>query len=332
MFRSAVIRLTSWYILILMSISLLFSLTIYNVTTAEIRDRLSDLQVKLEQRGLGSVVIPKPNFFTSFEQDQYSSAERSIFLTLLYVNLIILSGGGALCHILARRSMASIERAHEAQSRFTSDASHEMRTPLAAMKAELEVALRAKKLTMSEMREILESNLEEVDKLASMSQTLLHLSRLDYVNLDIKRIDMHKTTAEIIQKYDKNANRIHIDLPQSPLYIQGNQASIDELITILVDNALKYSTERTKINATLMKKGKNILFVISNEGKNIPADKLPHIFKRFYRVDASRNTQGTGLGLALAKEIVNLHGGNITASSTPGKRTIFTVSLPAKKK
>lgn len=328
MFHSATLKLTGWYLLILMCISLLFSVTIYTVATSEVRDRLSAFQDRLEQPGIGPEMGQNPRLFSAFRQDQRETAEHNLFATLFYVNVLILFGGGVLSYLLARRTLRQIEDSHEAQSRFVSDVSHELRTPLAAMKAELEVALRDKKLTKDDMREQLESSLEEVDKLTVLSKTLLQLSKLDHANLELETIDLGIVANEIIQRYDKNADRVKITSPTKPLKLKANRTSVEELLTILVDNALKYSPKKSPITVKLSRVNKQALFEITNEGKGIATEDLPHIFNRFYRADTSRTTHGTGLGLSLAKKIVEMLGGELSVSSAANQNTTFRVLLP----
>lgn len=333
MFHSATLRLTGWYLLILMSISILFSITIYSAVTGEVQNRLEAFQDRIEQPGMTSRFFdPNHRLFSAFQDDQRNTANRNILMTLIYVNLLILCGGGVLSYLLARRTLRDLELAHEAQSRFTSDASHELRTPLSAMKTELEVALRDPKLSKSNMKDLLESNLEEVEKLTVLSKTLLQLSKLDYANLEMERVNMATVVSEVAQRYDKNANRITFSSPKKQLSIRGNPASIEELITILVDNALKYSPDKSLITASLSEQGKNVRFRITNSGKGIPEDKLPHVFERFYRADDSRTQGGSGLGLALAKEIVTIHKGELSVSSIVNGETVFEVLLPIYRK
>jgi signal transduction histidine kinase len=331
MFHSATLKLTGWYLLILMSISIIFSFTIYNVATGELKNRLDDFQSSLSQPGMNSSFGHNPRLFSAFRQDQRSAVEHNLFITLVYVNILILLGGGVLSYLLARRTLRQIEDSHDAQSRFTSDVSHELRTPLAAMKAELEVALRDKKLSKGDMRELLESNLEEVDKLTTLSKTLLQFSKLDHASLDKEVIDLSVTASEIVQRYDKNMSRISITVPSRAITITANKSSVEELLTILVDNALKYSSPDSKIYARVGQENKRALFEITNSGRGISPDDLPHIFDRFYRADPSRTTSGTGLGLSLAKKIVEMLEGELSVSSAIDNDTTFRVLLPLSK-
>ncbi len=332
MFHSATLKLTGWYLLILMSISLIFSCTIYTVATGEVRDRLNDFQSRLEQPGIGPDMGENPRLFSAFRQNQRETAEHNLFGTLVYVNILILLGGGILSYLLARRTLRQIEESHDAQSRFVSDVSHELRTPLAAMKAELEVALRDKKIPKNEMHELLESNLEEVNKLTLLSKTLLQLSKLDYTSLEMETFDFTVAVNDVIQRYDKNAQRITFSSPAKPINIFANRATIEELITILVDNALKYSPLKSSIQIKLARSGgKHLKFEITNGGKGISPEDLPHIFDRFYRADTSRTTGGTGLGLSLAKKIVEMLEGELSVTSAVDRDTTFTVLLPITK-
>lgn len=326
MFHSATLKLTGWYLLILMSISLLFSVTIYQVATGEVRNRLTDFQTRFEQPG--TFVDPNHRLFLAYGNDQRAVGDRNILTALVYVNVLILCGGGILSYLLARRTLRQLEESHETQARFTSDASHELRTPLAVMKAELEVAIKDQKISKTEMRELLQSNLEEVDKLTTLSKTLLQLSKMDYASLELSEVNLGTIVSEVTQRYDKNAQRIKLRLPLEPLIIRANQTSIEELLTILVDNALKYSPKTSKITATLKRQGRHAAFVITNKGEGIAKENLPHVFDRFYRVNESRNDGGSGLGLALAKEIVTLHKGELSVSSAKKADTTFTFLLP----
>lgn len=329
MFQSATIKLTAWYLMILMIISLLFSVIIYQVTSAEINRRLEELQTGIQQQ---NNYRSAPGFDVgSIRVSQAHEASTNLIVSLIYINVIILIAAGIGSYVLARRTLRPIEEAHEAQSRFTSDASHELRTPLAVMKTELEVALRDPKLGKAEMRELLTSNLEEVDKLSRLSQTLLQLSKLDYANIQKEKLSLDSIVRRAAKRLDKTGKRIEFTTTKSSPMIIANQAGIEELATILIDNALKYSPDKSLISIRIGKRAQKASFEISNTGEGIHADILPLIFERFYRADTSRTgggKNGYGLGLALAKKIVEIHGGELSASSAPGHTTTFTVLLP----
>lgn len=331
MFQNATLKLTGWYLLILMTISIIFSLAIYNIASNEVNDRLGQLQARLEQ---GPAVLPLPPQFNyeTFRAAQFEVANRNLASQLVYANFFILLFGGFGAYFLARRTLKPIEQAHEAQARFVSDASHELKTPLAAMKAELEVALKDKNLKVREARDLLESNLEEVDKLTALSGTLLQLSELDHAHIEKEMVSLNEITKYIVKKYDKTGKRIALTLSSKNQRVYANRPSIEELVTILVDNALKYSPPDSLVTIKTSRRARHALFEITNTGKGIAAEDLPHIFDRFYRADTARTRNktknGHGLGLSLAKRIVELHNGQLLATSAPDHATTFTFLLP----
>lgn len=329
MFESATLKLTGWYLLILMSISLLFSVIIYQVASSEINSQWKTLQQGIMSEE--NFLLPSQFDFRTLRTTQTHQAEVSLFFGLFYTNIVILAFGGMGSYLLARRTLEPIEQAHEAQSRFTSDASHELRTPLAVMKTELEVALRDKNITREEMRELLTSNLEEVNKLSRLSQTLLQLSRMNHDAIKKKRISIDDIASSVATRLNKTGERIAVVPHSKTLYAYANPESIEELLTILLDNALKYSPKNSTVTLTLSRRNKRAQITVTNAGEGIDPKDLPHIFDRFYRADSSRTggaKSGYGLGLSLAKKIVELHHGDLSVTSAKGQETTFTVSLP----
>lgn len=328
MFQSATLKLTGWYLLIIMIISLLFSVLVYQTSLSELSTRLE----QFGQRIPSEFQITPDQTARQLRTTQADEAARNILTNLFYTNLLMLIGGGMASYLMARRTLEPIQLAHEAQSRFVSDASHELRTPLAVMKTELEVALRSSSLPKQEMRALLKSNLEEVDKLSKLSGTLLSLSKMDYASLAHEKISFQELAETAIGTYDKTGKRIKLTKLNKPLFIDAHQPSILELFTILIDNALKYSPDDSIVTIKLSKRGSKAAFEITNSGKGIAAKDMEHIFDRFYRADNSRSNgseeYGFGLGLALAKTIVELHGGELDASSAPMRETTFIALLP----
>lgn len=308
-----------------MVISLIFSIIIYSISTSEVRSRI----IALEENAPSNFGFTRPRYDT-FRDAQVHEAETNLLSSLAITNLAIWVAGGIGSYYLARRTLFPIEEAHEAQSRFTSDASHELRTPLASMKTELEVALRSPELSKEEMRELLESNLEEVDKLTKLSQNLLQLSRLDHDSIERERVTLNTIAASVVERFDKTGKRVQLSGHKSYDVI-ANKSNIEELLTILVDNAFKYSPPDSTIRINLIGHKQMAGFEVTNEGKGISPEALPHIFDRFYRADTSRTNdekKGYGLGLSLAKKIVQLHNGDLTVTSGSGHLTTFRVLLP----
>lgn len=314
--------------IILMSLSLVFSSGIYLIATNDFQTKLTNFQTNIEEK---LQAAHSPNVDVVIHATDDLSTPDRLIVGLFYVNLIMLVGGGAISYLLARRSLIPIEKLHEAQSQFTSDASHELKTPLAVMKTELEVALRDKNATANELREVLASNLEEVDKLSKLSDMLLNLSRLDGTKLKFSAVNLDKITRSVIDSHKQQKTRIKLNSKKQQV-VYGNDTAITDLIKVLIDNAIKYSPvdSEIKINITRQRDG-YARFEIINGGVGIKKDRLPYIFDRFYRVDTSRTdgaSNGYGLGLALAKNITEIHGGEISAKSTPNKQTTFSLLLP----
>lgn len=338
MFQSATLKLTAAFLAIVMAISITFSVVIYQISSQEISNRLQSLESSIIDEfgttlpfndyggNIGRIGSTDPS---SFLVKESKKASLQIVLSLIYINVCVFIIGGLCAYFLAKRTLQPIADAHEAQSRFTSDASHELRTPLAAMKTELEVSLRDKNLPADEAREILESNLEEVNKLIRLSEMLLKLSRLEHDNLEVTRVDLPKVLEETLKLYPDEKNRFVIEMPKKAA-TRANQPAVSELVSILIDNAIKYSPKSTPITIRIFTQRGTIGFEIANAGKKIPEELLPKLFNRFFQADSSRTNSaknGYGLGLSIAKKIVDLHHGSISVTSTD-ELTTFTVLLP----
>jgi signal transduction histidine kinase len=325
-FKSATLKLTTWYLGILIAISLLFSVVIYSIASSEVGNRIGYFQAAPQY----SFNINNRTVFDNYRDTQIHEAEANLITSLVITNVCIWIAGGIGSYYLARRTLEPIEEAHEAQSRFTSDASHELRTPLASMKTEIEVALRDPNLSKAEIRELLDSNLEEVNKLSNLSHMLLQLSRLDHDNIAQEEVALTETVTGVVERLNRSEGRITFSggMLQNVL---ANTSSVEELLAILLDNALKYSPDGSKVTVNPLHRKGMAGFEIINTGEGISAEMLPHIFDRFYRADTSRTSgdkKGYGLGLALAKKIVELNKGELSVSSAPGQLTTFRVLLP----
>ncbi len=332
MFRSATLRLTLWYLAIVMAISLIFSGILYNETTRELN------------RGLRSESQTIYNKFPVFQGDPdinlgpnsyYRDSSHRILIRLVGLNLIVFVLAGFSSYWLARRTLEPIEAAHARQKRFTSDVSHELRTPLTAIKMESEVALMNSKPVAKELRATLESNLEEVAKLENLINNLLRLSRLeaDELQQNFVRLDSNKLFDGAMTKLGKKAetHTISLNIPEK-LEVLGDKDSLEQLIVILIDNALKYSPADSDISLRGKSDKDETIWLIEDHGVGIDPESLKHVFDRFYRADNSRNkagdTEGYGLGLSIAQMIADVHNGSISITSQVGKGTTVSVHLP----
>ncbi|HXH27069.1 MAG TPA: HAMP domain-containing sensor histidine kinase, partial [Candidatus Acidoferrum sp.] len=247
--------------------------------------------------------------------------------------IVLLAVACAASYLLARHNLRPLEQAMEAQSRFTADASHELRTPLTTMRTEIEVALRNPALGKAEMRDLLHSNLEEVAKLKALSEGLLRLAQADGAAVQMARVSLAAVVKNASKQLAATAGAKHITIAENikDVTVTGDQQSLSELLVILLDNAIKYSPEQTTVTITTLTQNKQALCTVADQGRGIKAADLPHIFDRFYRTDASRSKLspgGYGLGLPIARKIIEAHRGSIEVKSAPGKGSTFTIKLP----
>lgn len=226
-----------------------------------------------------------------------------------------------------------LDRSFASQHEFIQDISHELRTPLAVLKGELEVTL--KKLRSPEEYEaVLTSSLEEIGKMSRVIEDLLVLARFDnnQVALQIKRVDLGETIGCVLDDMKVLAEQKDIELSlsrQENIMIDGDEGQLRRLFVNLIDNAIKYTSRKGKIMVMAQRDPSHAKVLVSDTGIGIPEDELPYIFDRFYQVArARRANNGFGLGLSIAKSIVESHHGTIVVSSQQGSCTTFTVSLP----
>lgn len=318
MFKQARIKLTAWYLVIIMAISLSFSLVIFTGVSGELTRIEASQRIRIQR--IQNIIPTEQIFEPETAEDFVSEARTRIILTLGVINLFILVLSGMGGYFLAGRTLEPISKMVEEQKEFVSNASHELRTPLTVMKTEIEVGIRNKKITPKEARELIESNLEEVNKMQALSNYLLRLGRYESEGkIPMVKVDLKKVALNAIGKMKVTAN-----LKKS--IVMGNEDALVELVTILLDNAVRYNPKGTEIGVNVS----GGVIEVYDRGIGIAKEDLPHIFDRFYRGEVSRSkekTDGYGLGLAIAKSIVELHKGKIEAESKVGKGTTFRVEL-----
>lgn len=336
MFQSARIKLTAWYLLIIMCISIFFSVAFYNVSTQEIHRVIQRIQ--LRQQRLNNDFFPFIVPFDDPNLHELQESEDRLKVILIIINGCILFLSGVAGYFLAGRTLRPIREMVEEQNRFVTDASHELRTPLTALRSELEASLLEKHITEKEAKALLSSNLEEVVKLQALSDNLLQLTQ--YQNQKTPRlfedISLLQVIEDALRKVTPLAKQKHIAVNNEidDVLLKGNAHDLTELFVILLDNAVKYSPGKTTITLSAKKREAAVSIVVADEGIGIDKKDLPYIFDRFYRADPSRTksqTTGYGLGLAIARKIVEEHNGDISVKSISGKGTSFMVRLPLRR-
>ena len=229
-----------------------------------------------------------------------------------------------------------LEESFQTLSRFTADAAHELRTPIAALKGETEVLL-SRTRSLEDYQEALTYNLERLDFLTKLVNDLLVLSQADEgkASFKIESLNFFELLKELYEAFNIVAGQKKISFTFSAaeeVLINGDRIKLKQLFSNLIDNAIKYTPDRGSISL-IMQPGKDqVTVILKDTGIGIPSDDLPHIFDRFYRVDTSRSrlSGGIGLGLSICQWIVKAHQGTIEIKSMPQKGTTFTVTLPAK--
>lgn len=303
-FNSARTKLTLYYLTIIMIISLFFSVIIYKGTTFEL-SRIENMQR-----------IRRPNLQFVIDPDIIRETKARIFISLLSLNVVILGFSGISGYFLAGKTLDPIKEMMDEQKEFVSNASHELRTPLASLKSQIEVGLRDKNMTLQEARTLLNSNLEDVNNMTNLSNYLLKLNKFQSENtkIEFKKVELSSVVKKAIGKQK-------VKTKFEKTIVKVNEDSIIEMASILIDNAVKYSSGKT-VEVIVKKPG---ILIVKDNGIGISDSDLPHIFDRFFRGDKARNKDGYGLGLSIAKQIADVHGAKIKVVSKLGVGTTFKV-------
>lgn len=335
MFKTARIKLTVWYLLIIMLVSLMFSLTIYKVLSNEIERFERAQRFRIEKQWQENQFFDEANRPPPlFNPELIKESKQRIIIDLAFINLIIFIVAGGSGYFLSGKTLKPIKEMVDEQNRFISDASHELRTPLTSLKTAMEVYLRNNNSTLDEAKEIISENIGEVNRLQVLSDQLLQLTQYQKPNGQVKREKILISTIikEAKQKVKSitKAKQIIIKENITDCEIQADKYSLIDLLVILLDNAIKYSPKKSQIIISVRKEDSYLYLKVIDQGIGIAKDELSHIFDRFYRADNARQKNGVGgygLGLSIAKKIVELHHGLIEAESKVNKGTTFSVKF-----
>ncbi len=239
--------------------------------------------------------------------------------------------GGAL---LLVQDVTRLRHLEQMRRNFISNFSHELRTPLAALKALAETLQDGALEDPPAARRFLERIGVEVDALTQMSQELLDLTRIESGDLLLERKDvspgvlLHDAAARMHIQAQRAGLRMHIKAEETLPKISVDRARISQALLNLIHNAIKFTPRGGEITLETRQMGEEIWLVVQDTGVGIPAEELPRIFERFYKVERARNSSGTGLGLAIVQHIVGAHGGRVWAESTEGHGSAFFIAIP----
>ena len=228
-----------------------------------------------------------------------------------------------------------LETLDESRNQFVSNASHELKTPLATMKIMIESLIYQPDMDKNLRTEFMTDINNEIDRLSAVVSDLLTLVQMDSQNVKLSRENLSiaqliKENAHRLQPIaDQKKQKIALSL-SDPCDIYADKSKLNQVIYNLMENAVKYTQNGGTIRVSLQRQGRDARFTVSDNGPGIPKENLPHIFDRFYRVDKARSREkgGTGLGLSIVHQLVLLHGGAISVESEEGKGATFIVELP----
>lgn len=260
---------------------------------------------------------------------------KNLVYTFIAVASIMLIAIFFISKFFANKAINPIKESFEKQKQFIADASHELKTPLAVINTNTDVLLSNSEDTINNQSKWIHYIKSEIERMTKLTNDLLYLAQVD--NSDIKLIftdfDLSEAIENIMLTMEASVfeNNKFLDYNIEPNIIShGNSEQIKQVIMILLDNATKYTNPNGKINISLNRHNNKAILTVSNTGKGIPKESLDKIFNRFYRVDKSRSKDsgGHGLGLSIAKAIVQQHHGKISVSSIENEITTFTVEIP----
>lgn len=343
MFRSARVKLTLWYLLIIMTVSFSFSVVIYEFLSGEVERLAMEQRLRIEQKLYEMGFSPyearlriSPNLPLP-DPGLVNETKQRIIFSLAIVNGAIFFVAGGLGYLLAGKTLSPIQEMMQDQNRFISDASHELKTPLTSLKTAFEVFLRDKSRTKSDADQLVEESISEVDKLQQLSESLLQLAqyqRPQTVNT-FEAVSALAIVKEATKKVEPQARKKQITLNTDAVenvQILGSMYSLIDLVVILLDNAIKYSAPDTTVTLSTKSRKNTVEISVADQGIGIIKSDLPHIFDRFYRSDTARcksESGGYGLGLSIAKRIIDSHKGEIVVkSSTKGSTFTLILSKP----
>ena len=280
----------------------------------------------LRQTGLLSTRIA----FTDSTLEQ--ATLRSLLTGSLLIGLAALAVLFACSYVLSGAVTRPVDRAWQQQKQFLSDASHELKTPLTVILSSAELLEQS---AAPEQKQYVDNVRAESRRMKRLVEDMLTLSRVERggEHLPDTTADLSDAAADAALRFEPVAyeagHTLSYDIAPG-LLVRGDSGKLEQAVAVLLDNAIKYAAPGTEVRLDAVRQGKNACLWVENEGDPIPADKLPHIFDRFYRADESRTDGGSfGLGLPIARAIVEAHRGTIRCDS--GGHTIrFTITLPCR--
>jgi two-component system, OmpR family, sensor histidine kinase CiaH len=347
-FIRAKLKLAIFYTIFITVVVILFSFAIYfvylNYLRGDFENELTEEihYSKTQEDGSENQDLSEQAPITPEEIS--TNASRRLGNTILIADGSIIVFSLFLGYMLAGLTLKPIQRSQDVQRRFMSDASHELRTPLSIMKTGIEVELR-NPANPKECKPILNSNLEEINRMSDIVENLLFILRADSGNENFKfeSLNLLQIVSIVMQNVKPYADQKNVTLTMvnqdtkesgkkyEELFISGDLNKLKQAFYNILKNAIDYSRNGGHVFLSAIKQLRSVQIEITDNGIGIPPEELPHIFERFYRSSNISGTydNGSGLGLAITKEIIEKHNGNIKIESSSGNWTKVIISLPS---
>lgn len=258
-------------------------------------------------------------------------AFRNVSILTSVIGIIIVF---LLILFFSRNVLRPVEESYEKQRRFITDAGHEIRTPLTIINADISVMEMTEK--GAEQNEWLQDIKQQTERLANLTNELVYLTRMEESQKNsstMKYLDFTALAQEVAKSFDARARVDQKNYSYNisdGIALKGDESALQKLISILLDNAFKYSSDQGTIQLAAWTRGKTLFLTVSNSVDAVNPDELPHLFDRFYRSENSRNTEtgGHGIGLSIAQAVVRAHGGKIGAYTEDGDSLRITATIP----
>ena len=326
MFKNTIKNLTLSYILIVVIITFSISCIVYYSVVRSTENILKIEEIRVIQKfGYGD---PYGNKKIEFAEKSIESFKRQTIIVLTLLNVIILTIVGFLSYLLARKNLLPIEQSMKRQKEFISNISHELKTPLTALKSSFEIELRSK---YPDYKNTLISGIDDVDKLNSLINAFLKLSLLENNQYKIKNeeIKLKEILDVAIKPFinDILEKRIDIIYDLQEKILVTDKFLFLELLTVFIANSIKFNKQNGKIIIKSYQQNNQDVISIYDSGIGIDKEKIHKIFERFYKEDESRNKEGHGIGLSIAQEISKILNAKISVISEKNIMTEIKISF-----
>lgn len=273
--------------------------------------------------------------YLAFTDISATSDWQSLAVTLAAVGLVALVVFFVISVFFSRWALRPVENAWVQQRRFVADASHELKTPLTVILANASILLEHPERSLASQSQWVESTQTEAERMQQLVNDLLLLARLDEGEIEPLRdtVELGDLIEGDLLQFESVAFERNVILHSNidnEVTLAGDASRLHRLATTLIDNACKYANSGGEVTVELQKTGRAITFAVHNTGPAIAAEDLPHVFDRFYRADKARtrDDNGYGLGLAIARAVAEEHGGTLTVLSSESEGTTFTATFP----